>query len=337
MKKIILSALMLMGVISVTKAGDWNIYDSKVPLDSIVMESGRTWSKMEVEYENGKISCLTYFYRASDAAWDISSRQLYTYDAQGREVEMLLQSFTDGAWRNSNKTVRTYDSPNAKEPSKTVTSYFHKGSQQWINQDKTEVTFNSDGLPTDYRIYTWLTDAWSAVQWGQVKYNEQNQRSEYILQTWIKSKEAWVNSMRYIYYYDDHGNTIKTTSDEWDQTVSPNDWTLVNTEETSYNDGKKPIVSISTREQKSVIISRYKYEFFYNSVGDTEKLVAWDWNISGESWVLNATDRFYYHDGQAIESVTGSPSSVTHKFMKDGQVYILRADKLYTLQGQEIK
>ena len=57
MKKIILSALMLMGVISVTKAGDWNIYDSKVPLDSIVMESGRTWSKMEVEYENGKISC----------------------------------------------------------------------------------------------------------------------------------------------------------------------------------------------------------------------------------------------------------------------------------------
>lgn len=40
---------------------------------------------------------------------------------------------------------------------------------------------------------------------------------------------------------------------------------------------------------------------------------------------------------QALDPVTGNPSSVTQKLIKDGQVLILRGDRTYTLTGQEVK
>ena len=40
---------------------------------------------------------------------------------------------------------------------------------------------------------------------------------------------------------------------------------------------------------------------------------------------------------QAIDQITSDQSSLTKKVIKDGQIFILRGDKTYTLQGQEIK
>lgn len=336
MRKIILSALMIMGVMNVTKAADWNMYDTKVPLDSIITDGGRISSKVEVEYQNGNISCLTYYYKTGET-WDLRSRQQYSYDAQGREIELLMQSFTDGAWVNDTKTTRTYGVSNAQEPSLILTEYWYKAENKWINQTKSEVTFNGAGLPTDYHMYTWVSDAWSAIQWNQIKYNEQNQRSESYLLNWLIAKNDWVNSMRYIYYYDDRGNTIKTTSDEWDQTVEPNDWTLVNTEEVEYNDDNKPILITTTREQKSLMTYKSMNEFFYNNIGDMEQLIVWVWNSSEMKYELNSTTNFYYRAGQAIESVAGNSAIVTRKLFRDGQVLIQKGDKTFTLTGQEVK
>lgn len=49
------------------------------------------------------------------------------------------------------------------------------------------------------------------------------------------------------------------------------------------------------------------------------------------------TISFVTNSPQAIDHLTGNPSSVTQKLIKDGQVLILRGDKTYTLTGQEIK
>jgi hypothetical protein len=38
-----------------------------------------------------------------------------------------------------------------------------------------------------------------------------------------------------------------------------------------------------------------------------------------------------------IDTVTGNPSPVTHKILRNGQILILRGDKVYTVTGQEAK
>jgi len=40
---------------------------------------------------------------------------------------------------------------------------------------------------------------------------------------------------------------------------------------------------------------------------------------------------------EGIDSVTGNPSPLTHKFLRNGQLLILRGDKIYTLQGQKVR
>jgi hypothetical protein len=39
----------------------------------------------------------------------------------------------------------------------------------------------------------------------------------------------------------------------------------------------------------------------------------------------------------AIEQITDDHASMTMKFMKDGYIYILRGDRIYTIQGQQVQ
>ena len=45
----------------------------------------------------------------------------------------------------------------------------------------------------------------------------------------------------------------------------------------------------------------------------------------------------YPDEPSALEDVSVSSDSQTHKFLHNGQVFILRDDKIYTLTGQEVK
>ena len=42
-------------------------------------------------------------------------------------------------------------------------------------------------------------------------------------------------------------------------------------------------------------------------------------------------------DTEGIEEIIQQPTANSQKLIKDGQLYILRGDKVYTLQGQEVR
>jgi len=54
---------------------------------------------------------------------------------------------------------------------------------------------------------------------------------------------------------------------------------------------------------------------------------------------LSRTNATFEHQSSlsGIDIVTGNPSSVTHKILRNGQILILRGDKVYTVTGQEAK
>jgi len=53
-------------------------------------------------------------------------------------------------------------------------------------------------------------------------------------------------------------------------------------------------------------------------------------NVSIEGQAFEPTE-------EGMDPVTGNPSPVTHKIIKDGQIFILRGDKTYTVTGQEVR
>lgn len=52
--------------------------------------------------------------------------------------------------------------------------------------------------------------------------------------------------------------------------------------------------------------------------------------------LLSQTVEFATPDPQAIDYITNNPSSTTTKILHNGQILILRGEKMYTIQGQEV-
>jgi hypothetical protein len=58
--------------------------------------------------------------------------------------------------------------------------------------------------------------------------------------------------------------------------------------------------------------------------------------LTNPSWGYTIFGQFYYAP-QGIDQITNDPAPITTKVIKDGQLFILRGDKTYTLTGAEVK
>ena len=58
--------------------------------------------------------------------------------------------------------------------------------------------------------------------------------------------------------------------------------------------------------------------------------------LTNPSWDYIIYGQFYYAP-QDIDHITNEPSPITTKVIKNGQIYILRGDKVYTIDGREVK
>ena len=58
--------------------------------------------------------------------------------------------------------------------------------------------------------------------------------------------------------------------------------------------------------------------------------------LTNPSWNYIIYGQFYYAP-QDIDHITNEPSPITTKVIKNGQIYILRGDKVYTIDGREVK
>lgn len=58
--------------------------------------------------------------------------------------------------------------------------------------------------------------------------------------------------------------------------------------------------------------------------------------LTNPSWDYIIYGQFYYAP-QGIDHITNEPSPITTKVIKNGQIYILRGDIVYTIDGREVK
>ncbi|MBO7502544.1 MAG: hypothetical protein J6T32_04925 [Paludibacteraceae bacterium] len=58
--------------------------------------------------------------------------------------------------------------------------------------------------------------------------------------------------------------------------------------------------------------------------------------LTNPSWGYTIFGQFYYAP-QGIDQITNDPAPITTKVIKDGQLFILRGEKVFTMTGQEVK
>lgn len=177
------------------------------------------------------------------AIYDLSERELYHYDADGRVVSILVQNRVSDGWVNNYVSKYTYDELGLL----AVYASQYWSNNQWLDlfrytytydehhrliEELVESTlsgplanyllflyeYNDQDLLISQIIREWKTIAWANSVFRQNTYDDQNRIIYQLRQDWESG--AWENSRDFSYTYDTLSNLQEYLSRVW----SVSDW-----------------------------------------------------------------------------------------------------------------
>lgn len=357
MKKSFLFALLLLGTTSA--------YSAAV-LDSVIFEAGRNdKSKAVYSYDaNGRNNLITS-YTWSANQWVYGNKTENAFDANGNITEVITSMWDNNAWVNFYRYLYTYDANNARtsmtyqgwngtawenssrytyknrEDGKCKTSvYYNWVDGKWFEADSNFYSYNAAGdmlVIQSFRYHHvesgYDEDGWVRNSYVGYNYNENGQLIQRLAQAWYESTKMFVNNNKYDYEYDEKGDMSHHTYSYWSNEA----WKIQYSKDYVYNDAHLLTESIVQDCTSGTGVNSQKEEYTYDAEGNTLTEILYDWG--GSDWVKFSQSQYFYHyDGsEAIDQINQRPIANSQKLIKDGQIYILRGDKIYTLQGQEVK
>jgi len=181
------------------------------------------WSDLHDVYECYYSSYYTYdenhnlyekLEKRSDGSGDIEKR-IYEYDVNNNLVLESIYAHDNDGWMNSKYITYNYDAMN---------NLIYKESKVWsgsefINDSRT--TYVYDGSNRDYyTIERWDDDGqiWVNSQKWIYYYDENNIRDKILVKNWDEETYAWVNGTQIFYTYDEEtNNLIMQWGNNWDE------------------------------------------------------------------------------------------------------------------------
>ena len=163
---------------------------------------------------------------------DPISRVSYAYDENGSMIEELFQNWINGEWINSIRYLMEYDNY-ARRTSLTI--YIWNNNKWDYSSRQINYIYNEANLLISYD-----NDLWSGTEWytayydnftydlaGNLiyrirknitgdqafqiyyNYNDDNMRTQMLVQSWQKTTSTWIDSHRDLYYYNSCGIRIQ--------------------------------------------------------------------------------------------------------------------------------
>ena len=263
----------------------------------------RTEESRKKEYtydENGnQLSYTVYFWHNG---WVFHSKSIYSYDAWGN-----LLSETSYKWDQSTRTLLeyltieyTYDE-NGNQLS-DLQCYSSGECMKWV------YTYDAQGrvLSAILRSKDQSSEVWKERTKWVYTYDEQGNLLSFIGYFWISDINAWIVNFKYEYTYDENGNRLSMTLYYWKYDTE--EWVEVSKEE-------------------------YTYEMYGNLLSRT----CYSWKTETNDWILDSQANYYYHYLDMPVPQIIADHHKTTKILHNGQVFILRREKVYTLTGQEVR
>ena len=102
------------------------------------------------------------------------------------------------------------------------------------------------------------------------------------------------------------------------------------------------VLSIGYRWNKttSTWVENYnkKYEYTYDEMGNRTSKTEYYKDAESMDWSLRSHAEYYYHNfDTSVPEIGSEPSSKSVKLLHNGQIFILRGDRTYTITGQEVR
>ena len=301
--KTIITALLLCVTIGVLAD------EPKALLDSVIIDQGTFSSKYEYTYNQSNLVSSEVYFTQKSGKWVQSRKKDYTYNAMGNvELCMLyVPNIDTNGWQNNTKSEYVYNSQG--DQIERTDSMWNMDSEMWLTryqQLKTSYTYDADDRITSSIDSFLYLNIYTQVYKYIYKYDASGKLIARETFFWNEDLEAFGEAGKRIYTYDSDGNLIEILTYDWDK------------------QGKTYKMNV-------------RYQMIFDLNGYLISEVVSMLKDDGE-WLLINKNTYYYHGyNTAIDYIETSGNALSTKFFRDGQLFIQRGDKTYTVTGQEVK
>ena len=324
----------------------------------VLDEVSQTWSEYaQFGYTfdaNGNLSNTICKIKVLDNDWMNYRKVEFTYNAQGQKTQEITYDWNK-KWEYLSK--KTYEYDNTHNYLTLITFYEYQSAMEaWqkLWSEKYERTYNAAGLVISYVSSKWSTSyEWHYDFKEEVEYDEKGRETCYTELYWESNK--WENRYRTTTAYvdTDEGTTTLSKVEEWDENQEK--WVEYkyyaynldkNGNEIYYSEGgfrngqyeNGLYTRTSTYDSNGHLLKVervYKYdtgdsltEYTYDEYGNRiSKIHSVDdiiqentrWNFSSPSGLINM--------------FSDKENTATRKVLNNGQILILRGDKIYNING----
>jgi len=180
---------------------EWDVDNSKWEIDL----------KWESEYSNELISKITEYRFVLD--WELSQQYTYTYNAQGKQIEELIEIWNESGnvFENSNLTTTTYY-PNG-QISEEISKSWDIDNQQWSEENYYlyEFQYDANGNRIEY-MATMAIEFSGFSMLTKTKLQSEYDSNNYLIEdldfNWDDNSSAWIELSKSEYSNDTEGNPL---------------------------------------------------------------------------------------------------------------------------------
>jgi len=231
---------------------------------------------------------MEYSWDNVSKTWVEDYKEEYTYDANGYLTTYRAYEWDGTTWVLTQKGDGTLDAYGVL----TYIGYnWDGGSNNWVEDYKSEYTLDAAGNYTLAAYYYWSGGKWVGYYKYEYAYDAAGNYTLEIYYSWDNGNDDWVEYSKSEYTYDAAGNETLSIYYRWNSGIS--DW-----------------------------VEYYKYEYAYDAADNNISYKRWDWNTSTSDWVLYYQDTSAYNaNGDQIFSLYWYSSSNTWSGWKQDDVF----------------
>lgn len=208
-------------------------------------------------YENGRvIEEFEQYWNESKIKWEDNYRKLYSYDSQGKLMQIMHQNIFKGKYINSSKEIMIYTS-DGKLKEKIIQKFSNKEAdleKAWSNFLRYQYYYNSNDLLINENLAEWKNESWeennvkfnysydnygNLIEKTKIKktgtdernlirdtfvYDEHGNLQEHYVSDWVNRGKTWVDNYRALYKNNEAGNIVsmnvqKNEDEKWNNYI----------------------------------------------------------------------------------------------------------------------
>ncbi len=201
----------------------------------------------------------------------------YMYDGNGRVIEQVFSSVTNGVLIPNVKTLISY---NASGDILSFTNLWYDGAAAtYWNSQKTDYVRDANGNVLQELFFNWQTSAWALSGKNRYMYNANNLAISATMSSTFDNGITFDSLSKVVYTYDVNNQPIEEMFYNWQNTA----WVEQNKTTYAYDASGNPNVVIYYNPQGMNNWSEnFKEELTYNAVGDYLEYISYTKN--GNNW-----------------------------------------------------